>query len=66
VASGRNRLGQDTEEYGEAILYTVGLLDRFPEEIERSVGRWRGPRTSMRKALELAIRNAAEQTEKKS
>jgi ppGpp synthetase/RelA/SpoT-type nucleotidyltranferase len=62
VAAGRARLGKDDPDCGDAVLYTVGLLDRFAPEISLSVKTWRGPRTAMRRALELAIRRANEQT----
>ena len=66
VAEGRTRLGKEATNYGDAILYTVGLLQWFQPEIALSVKSWRGPRTAMRKALELAITNAAERKEKNS
>ncbi len=63
IESGRRRLGKHAQDFDEVSLYTVGLLDHFSEEIPAASRTWRGPRTAMRRAIELAIRLRAAQTE---
>ena len=63
IDAGRRRLGDQTGEFDEVSLYTVGLFEHFSDEMPRAVRTWRGPRTAMRRAIELAVQREAEQTE---
>lgn len=61
IEKGRSRLSGG-EDFDETVLYAVGLLDQFEDEIEATVRRWTGPRSPMRRAIELAILRSRTQT----
>lgn len=54
VNVGRRLLGSEARDFDEVALSTVGLRETFREEIDEISKGWRGPKTSMRRALELA------------
>ncbi len=55
IAAGRARLGPGARDEDETVLYAVGLLDRFEPEVAAAIKTWAGPRTPMRRAIELAL-----------
>lgn len=54
IDGGRARLGNAAEDFDDVSLYLVGLRSNFGDEIDAVVERWRGPRTAIRRALDLA------------
>lgn len=63
IQRGRRRLGVNSDDFDEVSLYTVGLFEHFSDEMSRVVSSWRGPRTALRRAIELAAALEHEQTE---
>lgn len=63
IDAGRRQLGEQADDFDEVSLYTVGLFQHFSDEMPQAVRTWRGPRTAMRRAIELAAQSEAEQTE---
>lgn len=61
IAAGRAQLGAAADDFDEVSLYAVGLRGTFSDEIDAVVERWRGPRTSIRRALDLARELGREQ-----
>ena len=61
IAEGRRRLADADNNYDEVTQYTVGLLAQFGPEIHAVARTWRGPRTALRRAIDLALKLESEQ-----
>jgi len=66
IAEGRRRLASHHDEYDEVTLYTVGLLAQFGPEIRTAARAWRGPKTALRRAIDLALELESEQNPEKT
>ena len=63
VAAGRDILGEDASSFRDTALYAVGLRKRFGEHIDGAARELRGPRTAIRRALDLARDRVSRQTQ---
>jgi ppGpp synthetase/RelA/SpoT-type nucleotidyltranferase len=63
VAAGREILGEDASSFRDTALYAVGLRKRFGEHIDGAARELRGPRTAIRRALDLARDRVSRQTQ---
>ncbi len=61
INSGRALLGTNAGEFDELVLYAVGLMNQFGPEIRAASRGWRGPRTSLRRAIDLVPETAVGQ-----